>query len=504
AFAEAELPAARPDVPEAAAMVLAPGLARAATSVDLACEVSGLLSQHRRISERTLAFRYDSLLGRIAAFRRETVPGFRRYQQARHEALERWRADLHLAEYQPQVMSAFVRNRLIDEVYLPLIGDNLAKQLGTVDGGRTDQTGLLLLVSPPGYGKTTLMEYVANRLGLVFVKVNGPALGTGVRSLDPAEAPNATAAQEVAKIGFALEMANNVLLYLDDIQHTHPELLQKFISLCDAQRRIEAVWRGRARGYDLRGKRFAVVMAGNPYTESGERFRVPDMLANRADTYNLGEVLSGHDDLFALSYLENSLTSNPMLAPLAGRDPADVQRFIAIARGEAMSTDELSYPYTAAEQRDIVETFRRLLRVQQVVLTVNRAYIASASQADEYRTEPPFRLQGSYRNMNRLAEKVVAVMSDAEIETLLDDHYRGEAQTLTNGAEANLLKLAELRGRLTPEQRQRWEQIRADHRRVQLMGAEDDPASRVAGAIAGLSDQLHHLGSRLIGDPPVG
>jgi Holliday junction resolvasome RuvABC ATP-dependent DNA helicase subunit len=60
-----------------------------------------------------------------------------------------------------------VRNRLIDEVYLPLIGDNLAKQMGAAgDSKRTDLMGLLLLVSPPGYGKTTLMEYVANRLGL--------------------------------------------------------------------------------------------------------------------------------------------------------------------------------------------------------------------------------------------------------------------------------------------------------------------------------------------------
>ena len=55
--------------------------------------------------------------------------------------------------------------------------------------------GLLLLVSPPGYGKTTLMEYIASRLGLVFVKVNGPALGHAVHSIDPAEAPNATARQ---------------------------------------------------------------------------------------------------------------------------------------------------------------------------------------------------------------------------------------------------------------------------------------------------------------------
>ena len=85
-----------------------------------------------------------------------------------------------------------MRNRLIDEVYLPLIGDNLAKQLGAAgDGERTDRMGLLLLISPPGYGKTTLMEYVADRLGLIFVKVNGPALGHDVTSLDPAEAPNA-------------------------------------------------------------------------------------------------------------------------------------------------------------------------------------------------------------------------------------------------------------------------------------------------------------------------
>jgi ATP-dependent Lon protease len=63
-------------------------------------------------------------------------------------------------------MSSFVRNRLVDEVYLPLIGDNLAKQLGAAgDGKRTDNSGLLLLVSPPGYGKTSLMEYVADRLG---------------------------------------------------------------------------------------------------------------------------------------------------------------------------------------------------------------------------------------------------------------------------------------------------------------------------------------------------
>ena len=195
------------------------------------------------------------------------------------------------------MMSAFVRNRLIDEVHLPLVGDSLAKQLGTTgEAKRTDTGGLLLLISPPGYGKTTLMECVADRLGLILVKISGPALGHAVASLDLAEAPNATARQEIEKINFALEAGNNTLLYLDDIQHISPELLQKFIPLCDTTRRVEGVWNGQPRTYDLRGKRFAVCMAGNPYTESGSRFRVPIMLANRADVWNLGDVLTGKED----------------------------------------------------------------------------------------------------------------------------------------------------------------------------------------------------------------
>ena len=56
-----------------------------------------------------------------------------------------------------------------------MFGDNLSKQLGSVGSNkRTDRMGMLLLVSPPGYGKTTLMEYLANRLGFIFMKINGP------------------------------------------------------------------------------------------------------------------------------------------------------------------------------------------------------------------------------------------------------------------------------------------------------------------------------------------
>jgi len=354
--------------------------------------------------------------------------------------------------------------------------------------------GLLLLISPPGYGKTTLMEYVASQLGLVFVKVNGPSLGHHVTSLDPAEAPNATARQEVDKINLALEMGNNVMLYLDDIQHTSPELLQKFISLCDAQRRIEGVWDDHTRTYDLRGKRFCVIMAGNPYTESGEKFQIPDMLANRADTYNLGDILEGKEEQFDLSYVENSLTSNAVLSPIASGSLDDVHRFIRMARGEEVPSTDFDRSYSAVEVQEAVSVLDKLFRVQEVLGMVNAEYIRSASMEDAYRTEPPFKLQGSYRNMNKLAEKIGAAMNDEELEALVDDHYRGESQTLTTGAEQNLLKLAEMRGRLSEAQAKRWEEIKREYRRLKTVGgAEDDPVVRVTGTLSGLGAQLEQI-----------
>jgi hypothetical protein len=140
--------------------------------------VTGLLGQHPRIHERRAAAAARRAF-RAAGARsaRGAAAGVPRLPRGQHEVAERERKRLRLDEL-AAVMSSFVRNRLVDEVYLPLVGANLAKQLGAAgDAKRTDLMGLLLLISPPGYGKTTLMEYVASRLGLVFVKVNGPALG---------------------------------------------------------------------------------------------------------------------------------------------------------------------------------------------------------------------------------------------------------------------------------------------------------------------------------------
>jgi hypothetical protein len=481
------------DLAEAVAAELCPGLPRYESDAPLTETVGGLLGTHPRVRDRTLTVRVDELLARTREFRAHEVPAHRAYQRRRAALVATERGRLRLDEHRPRVMPTFVRSRLVDEVYLPLIGDSLAKQLGTTGGTeRTATGGLLLLVSPPGYGKTTLVEYVADRLGLLLVKVNGPALGHAVTSLDPAEAPNATAHREIEKINFALEAGNNTLLYLDDIQHTSPELLQKFIPLCDATRRIEGVYDGEPRTYDLRGKRFAVCMAGNPYTESGSRFQIPDMLANRADVWNLGDVLSGKRDAFALSFVENALTANPVLAPLAGRDRADLELLLRLAGGDpAARTERPAHPYAPAELERITAVLRHLLTARETVLAVNAAYIASAARSDATRTEPPFRLQGSYRNMNKIAQRIQPVMNDAELSALIDDHYAAEAQTLTTGAEANLLKLAELRGTLTAGQAARWAELKAAYVRAQALGGPGtDTLTRAVAALGLLADRI--------------
>ncbi|WP_045456099.1 ATP-binding protein, partial [Psychrobacter sp. JCM 18903] len=476
---------------------------RSTGKVSLEIQVNHLLGEHPRIHQQTLTFAVDDFLNRLHHHDTQIIPAYRRYLAMRSEILHDSKETLRLDEFKPRPLSSFVRNRLINESYLPLIGDNLAKQMGTVgEDKRTDLMGILMMISPPGYGKTTLMEYVANRLGLIFMKINCPSLGHDVKSLDPEKAPNATAREELNKINLAFEMGNNVMLYLDDIQHTHAEFLQKFISLGDGTRRIDGVWQDKTKTYDMRGKKFCVVMAGNPYTESGEAFKVPDMLANRADIYNLGDIMSGMEEVFALSYIENSLTSNAVLAPLANRDLSDVHRLIKMAKADNANlaqaqSGDLTYPYSTSEINEIVAILRHMFRVQEVILDVNQAYIASASQDDKYRVEPIFKLQGSYRNMNKMTEKLSAVMNKSELNQLIDDHYLGESQLLTQGAESNLLKLGEMRGVLTEAEMQRWTQIKADFLRNKAMGGEDgDTGARIVAQLVDLASGFNAISSQ--------
>ena len=196
-----------------------------------------------------------------------------------------------------------------------------------------------------------------------------------------------------------------------------------------------------------------------------------------------------------MSYLENCLTSNPVLNKLASRSQQDVYSIIRIAETGSQEGVEFEANYSMEEVSEMVSTMKKLMRVRDVVLQVNREYIHSAAQADDYRTEPPFKLQGSYRNMNRIAEKVLPIMNDEELESLIKSSYENDAQTLTSDAEANLLKLYEMGGWIDEEQAARWSDIKkAFVKNIKLRGVgSDDQFGQVVLQMQGFTDGLDEI-----------
>ncbi|NDV78232.1 DNA repair ATPase [Dysgonomonas sp. 511] len=424
-------------------------------------EITDLRGSHPVIVNNVYSVDYHEFILKMVDFSEMAVPTFNEFTRLKEMQIQGFKKSLKINELKPRVLTSFVRNKLINNVYLPLIGANLAKQLGVAgDNKRTARMGMLLLLSPPGYGKTTLMEYLANVMGLNFVKVNGPTIGHSITSIDPAEAKTSGAREELKKINLAFEMADNVMLYLDDIQHCSSEFLQKFISLADGQRKMDGIFEGESKTYDLRGKRFCVIMAGNPYTESGEKFQIPDMLANRADVYNLGDVIGGSDSLFKLSLIENAIVENPYLQKISSKSFADFYNLMEYVENKSELMPDLEGNHTQQDIDDFVAVVKNGLAVRDVVLKVNQTYIASAAMQDAYRTEPVFKLQGSYRDMNKLVSQIVPLMNHKEIDELILTHYENEAQTLTSDSEANILKLKELAGLLSAEEKERWIQIK--------------------------------------------
>jgi hypothetical protein len=94
--------------------------------------------------------------------------------------------------------------------------------------------------------------------------------------------------------------------------------------------------------------------------------------------------------------------------------------------------------------------------------------------------------------MNRLAEQVLPVMTLQEVDDLVQQHYRNEAQTLTKGAEANLLKFKELTGTLSPEEAERWAHIKRAFNKNLLLRSGDgqDPIALVVHQLSAFNEGL--------------
>lgn len=85
-------------------------------------------------------------------------------------------------------------------------------------------------------------------------------------------------------------------------------------------------------------------------------------------------------------------------------------------------------------------------------------------------------------------------MNQEELMQLIEDHYQGESQLLTNGTEENLLKLAELRGNMSEQQKSRWADIKDDFLRTKAMGGEDaDGSVKIANQMIDLVEQIKSI-----------
>jgi hypothetical protein len=96
--------------------------------------------------------------------------------------------------------------------------------------------------------------------------------------------------------------------------------------------------------------------------------------------------------------------------------------------------------------------------------------------------------------MNRIGSRVLPVMNDQELRTLIYSSYEQDAQTLTTGAESNMLKFRELTGQLSRDQAQRWKDIKKTFNRNLLLGTDSqDNVGRIIGQLNAFSVGLESI-----------
>ena len=127
------------------------------------------------------------------------------------------------------------------------------------------------------------------------------------------------------------------------------------------------------------------------------------------------------------------------------RDRKELEALLAASHGWPLRSESLSRTTTRRPScAAVTRTLAHIVRARDALLKVNAAYIESATVDDALRGEPAFLLQGSYRNMARLAGRLVAAMTPDEVDVAVREHYQAEAQTLAAAAGWNLARLAEL------------------------------------------------------------
>ena len=94
--------------------------------------MKGLIGSHPVINSGEYILAYTKFMNKLKKFDEIYVKEFIEFQNIKKDLISNFKKKIHLDDFKPQVLTSFVRNQLIDKVYLPLIGDNLAKQIGVV------------------------------------------------------------------------------------------------------------------------------------------------------------------------------------------------------------------------------------------------------------------------------------------------------------------------------------------------------------------------------------
>ena len=203
---------------------------------------------------------------------------------------------------------------------------------------------------------------------------------------------------------------------------------------------------------------------------------------------NLGDIIGGKAEAFELSYIENALSSNRALAALSDKPRQDLKSFIRAIENENSESLELEANYSATEKEEVRRILELSYQIRKIVLEVNKQYILSAGQAEAFRTEPPFKLQGSYRDMNKLCEKLSPLMNNSELDQILLSHYENESQTLTQGAEFNFLRLKQMLGKIDAEEQARLNEI------IKAFRKQQEAKGYGSNQVAPIVERLEQMG----------
>jgi len=378
------------------------------------------------------------------------------YQRQCYNYLKRLQNDWKINGFElssSQITSRPIKpSRWAQQVHLPKLRTNLYQQV------YSEHPQALLLLSPTGYGKTTVVQHLAKELNWILVSIDCRQVAAQTDSLDPQQAPDRETQRQLVALDWALAIQEPVLLLLDNIQAVPEGFMRLFRELVSPNRRLDGTWQGQFREYCFQGKRWGLILAGT----SAEQ--LPEDMRQQLQIYSYTLAIRSHLDLFALSYLENALMVNPWLFSLLDQDITIFDQLLQMAQGQ-LRPEQMGLE--SEEYRQAVQVLEKLGWMQKWILPIVTCQLQANPEL------PEIKLSGNYRFFNQLAAQVTPEMSLTELGTLLDEGCWGQLEQLPKAErEQNELFWKELRGELSLQELQRWQQIQQRWRGQGLTGIE--------------------------------